>query len=108
MAVNSPSKCEPYRANLVAMANAYLDENSVPTLIAASSTDGTTIVRVLANASDHSLKAADANTGSDHGVANAVRDENDRPVLLAVSSADGITPVEVYADSSGNLLIQST
>ncbi len=87
--------------------NAYRDQNSVPTLIAALNTDGVTVTRVLVNASTHALKISDGTTGSDHGVANAVRDENNVPVLLAVSSADGVTPVEVYADSSGNLLIDS-
>jgi len=89
------------------MANAYRDENSVPTLIAALNTDGITPTRVFANPSTHSLKVNDGTTGSDHGVANAVRDQNNVPVLLAVSSADGVTPVEVYVDSSGNLLIDS-
>lgn len=89
------------------MANAYRDENSVPTMIAASSSDGTSIVRVLANPSTHGLKASDGTTGTDHGVANAVRDQNNIPVLIAVSSVDGQTPIEVYADSNGNLLIDS-
>ncbi len=90
------------------MANAAIDENSVPTLTAGLNTNGSTIVRVLANPTSHSLKINDGNTGSDHGPTNALRDENSRPVLLATSSADGVTPVVVYADSSGKLLIQST
>lgn len=88
--------------------NAYRDENSVPTLIAASSSDGTTIVRVLANASTGGLLMANGTTGTDFGTTNACRDENFVPVLLAVSSTDGVTPVEVYADSSGRLLVKST
>lgn len=90
------------------MADAYRDSNSVPTLIAALDSDGTTIVRVLANASSNSLKVSDAATGTDHGTNLAKRDGNSIPVLMAVSSADGFTPIEVYADSSGNLLVQST
>ncbi len=90
------------------MTNAYRDQNSVTTLIAAKNTDGTTIVRVLANPTNHALKVSDGTTGTDHGVANAIRDENNVPVLMAVSSADGVTPVEVYVDANGNLLIQST
>ncbi len=89
------------------MANAYRDENSVPTLIAASNLDGTTIIRVLADPTNHGLEVNDDTTGTDFGVPNAVRDENFVPVLLAVSSVDGVTPVEVYADSSGNLLVDS-
>lgn len=91
------------------MTNAYRDENNVPTLIATSNTDGKSIIRVLANASNHSLKVDDDTTGTDHGNNNGIanRDENNVPVFIAVSSADGITPVEVYVDSSGKLLIDS-
>ncbi len=99
------------------MATASRDQNNVPTLLAALSTDGTTPIKVKANASNHGLKVSDDTIGSDHGVANAVRDENFVPVLLAVSSVtqtvggidyvQGVTPVEVYADSNGNLLINS-
>lgn len=100
------------------MANASHDENSIPTLIAALNTNGTTIIKVKVNTVDHSLKVIDANTGSDHGPAHALHDENDVPTLLAVSSTtttvggisyvQGVTPVVVYADSSGNLLIDSS
>lgn len=90
------------------MANAYRDENNIPTLIAAQDTDGATIVRVLADPTTHALKVMNGSTGTNHGRAIAVRDENSVPVILAVSSADGVTPIEVYADSSGNLLIKST
>ncbi len=102
------------------MVNAYKDENSVPTLIAASNADGKTIVRIKVNASNHSLSVDDASTGSDAGnnKNNAARDENSVPVLLAVSSrtatvggvsfVQGITPVEVYGDpATGELLIDS-
>lgn len=90
------------------MANASLDENSVATLIGTLNTNGTTIVRVKVNATNHALKVADNTTGSSFGTARALRDENSRPVLLAVSSADGQTIVPVYADVDGNLLIQSS
>lgn len=91
------------------MTNAYKDENSIPTLIATSNVNGNSIIRVLANSTNHGLKVDDNTTGTDHGnngnIAN--RDENNVPVLIAVSSTDGITPVEVYVDSSGKLLIDS-
>ncbi len=89
------------------MANAYRDENSVPTVIGASSADGTTPVRLKINATTHGVQINDASTGTDHGVANAVRDGNNVPVIMAVSSADGFTPVEVYVDPTGSLLIDS-
>ncbi len=88
------------------MANASRDGNNVPTLLA-SGTDGSSIVRVKVNATNHSLKVDDNTTGSDNGPTNALRDENSVPVLMAVSSVDGVTPVAVYADADGNLLIDS-
>lgn len=88
------------------MANAAHDQNHVPTLICASSADGTT--PVVVKASGNYIMTDDNTTGTDHGTTNAVRDENHIPVLLAVSSADGVTPVEVYADpATGKLLIDS-
>lgn len=90
------------------MTNASLDENGVHTLIAGLNTNGTTIVRVKVNTTNHALKVADGSSGTDHGPTNDLRDENSKTALMAVSSVDGVTPVVVYADSSGNLLIQST
>lgn len=90
------------------MANASRDQNSVPTLLGALNTDGTTPIKVLANITFNTLKVSNGVGGSDFGRTVATRDQNSVPVLMAVSSADGVTPVEVYADSSGNLLIQST
>ncbi len=90
------------------MANAKHDQNHVSTLIAALNTDGSTVVPVKVNPTNHALKVDDNNTGSDNGPVNALKDQNHVSSLLAVSSADGVTPVVVYADNSGNLLIQST
>lgn len=90
------------------MADAALDENGVPTLIAALNTDGTTPIRITANPTSHGISISDGTTGSDNGRTVAYRDSNFKTVLLAVSSADGITPVEVYANSSGELLVDST
>lgn len=89
------------------MSNAARDENNVPTLIGTLNTDGSTIVKIEADPSNHGLSVNDASTGSDNGPANAPRDENMVPALIAVSSVDGVTPVVVYADSDGNLLIDS-
>lgn len=90
------------------MANAKRDGNHITTLLGTLNTDGATAVPIQVNATNRSLKVANAATGSDNGPAHALRDENRIPVLMAVSSADGITPVAVYADSSGNLLVKST
>lgn len=90
------------------MATAALDENGVPSLVAALNTDGTTPIRITANPTNHGLSISDNINGSDNGRTVAYRDENSKPVLLAVSSVDGVTPVEVYANSSGELLVDST
>lgn len=89
------------------MADASRDENNVPTLLGALSTDGSTVVRVQANATDHTLSVNNASTGDDFGPEDAIRDENNIPVLMAVSSADGETPVVIYANADGELLIDA-
>ncbi len=90
------------------MTTASRDQNNVPTLLAGLNTDGVSLVKVLVDPSNHSLKVVDDTTGSDHGPAAAPRDANYIPALMAVSSADGVTPVVVYADVDGNLLIDSS
>lgn len=93
------------------MANALLDENGRPTLIAISKDDGATIVRATANPTTHALVASDGDTGNDLGNnnGNAMLDENSKPVLLALSSNNDGTLVEVYSDPlTGAILIQST
>lgn len=87
--------------------NAYLDSNSVATLIGVLNSNGTTISRLKANPGDHSLKVDDNTTGSDNGPNHALKDENGRSTLIAVSSIDGVTPVALYTDASGNLLVDS-
>lgn len=90
------------------MANAYKDENGVSTIIAGLNTNGSTIVRALADPTTHALKVSDGTTGTDHGPTNDLRDDNSVRCWMAVSSADGFTPVVIYADSSGNILTKST
>lgn len=85
--------------------NAARDENSVPTIIGASNTDGRTIVRAEADPVTHRLLAQDGTTGTDFGTKNASRDQNNVPVWIAVSSVDGKTPVEVYIDPITNRLL---
>jgi len=89
------------------MANAALDENSIPTLTAGLDSNGSTIIRVKVNPTNHGLVVSDGTGGTDHGPVNDLRDENNRVALMAVSSSDGVTPVVVYATSTGSLLINS-
>lgn len=86
--------------------NAALDQNGRNTLIALLNTDGETIKRIRANASNNRLKIDDGNSGNDNG--GYVReDEDTRNILWAVSSSDGESIVPLYSTSSGELLIQS-
>lgn len=87
------------------MSNAYRDENSVPTIIGASTLDGKTIVRAQADPISHRFHVDDNTTGLDHGTVNASRDENDIPVWIAASSSDGQTPVEIYINPVTNKLL---
>lgn len=90
------------------MANATRDDNYVPVVLATSSSDGVTPLRVKVNASTHVLMVSDNTTGSDLSGNNAARDANYVPVLMGVSSADGITPTPIYVNTDGQLLIDST
>lgn len=89
------------------MVNAYKDENGVSTMTGVSSSDGKTIMRMLADPTTHRLKVSDGILGTDHGPANGLHDENSVSTLIAVSSQDGKTPVTLYVDSNGFLLIDS-
>lgn len=89
------------------MANANRDQNNVPTILAALESDGTTLVKITVDPTNHALEVDDDTTGSDNGPVDAPRDENFIPALLAVSSADGVTPVVVYATADGLTLIDS-
>ena len=86
--------------------NAQRDQNHVPTIISPLDSDGSTVVRVKVNPTDHGLKFNDDTTGSDNG-GNSLRDENHTPVLMGISSDDGVTPVAIYANSDGELLVDS-
>lgn len=90
-------------------ANARKDNNSINTLLAAGSNNGTTTVLITIDPTTHALGVSDGASGSDFGRTPAVRDQNSVPVIMAVSNIDGVTPVEIYADpATGKLLIQST
>ena len=90
------------------MANAKIDENRIPTILAVSSTDGSTLLNVGVNPVNKGLKVDDNTTGDDLSTnENDLRDENRKTGLMAVSAVDGVSLVELYADSEGKLLINS-
>lgn len=92
------------------MSNASRDENSRIAIIAASNLDGTTIVPIKANPTNHALKVEDATGGSDNGNNSGVAmlDENGIPVWTALSSDGSGTIIEVYGDPvTGKLLVNS-
>ncbi len=90
------------------MSNAPLDENGREAIICVSSTDGSTIVPIKGNPTNHTLDILDDTTGSDNGNGNAELDENGRSAWIALSSAGNGKIIEVYADAStGKLLTNS-
>lgn len=89
------------------MANAALDANSKQTAIARLNSDGVTIIRLKANASDGSLMTDDGTTGTASSSHFSATDANGRTTLFAVSSTDGVTLIPLLATSAGSLLIDS-
>lgn len=83
------------------------DENDVPTLIGALSTNGTTVTRAQVTAATHRLKVEDSSSGSSFGPVNALHDDNMVPTLLGASRSNGTTPIAAYIDSQGRLLVDS-
>lgn len=89
------------------MANAAKDQNFVPTMIAISTADGTTILPIYINASTHGIKIDDASTGSRTGN-HALKDANGISTLCALSSAGDGAIVPLYVNNSTNgILIDS-
>ena len=71
-------------------------------------TNGSTITRIVANASTHAMKVSNGISGSDHGGNHANFDDNQRTTMFVESSNGDGALVALYADSSGKLLIKST
>jgi len=91
------------------MTNAKRDNNQIPVMLGASSTDGSTPVPIKVVPTTHIMVVDDTGTGTDLSGDNASRDDNGVPVLMGVSSDDGVTPVPIYAnESTGGLFIKST
>lgn len=91
------------------MAQAPRDQNKVPTLLATSNADGSTVKPVVGEPDNHTLGVNLGDSGSDLSDAPVDRDQNRVTAIMAVSADDGVTPVPVYLnDSTGELLIQST
>jgi hypothetical protein len=92
------------------MANAGIDQNNRPTLIAASKDDGETVIQITADPSNHGITVEDDVGGADNGNNNdnAQLDENSVPVATALASDGSGRVIEVYGDPlTGALLINS-
>lgn len=89
------------------MANAKPDGNGRRTITAASSSDGVTIVPIVANPTSHAIMTSDASTGSDNGnnLDNAMLDENSQAVWTALASDGSGRIIEVYGDPVGKGLL---
>lgn len=84
------------------------DNNGISTMIGTLNTDGSTVVSVKVNPTNHALKINDNTTGTGFTRTTAQRDANRTTAVWGVSSADGTTPIYIAVDSSGNLLIDSS
>lgn len=84
------------------------DNNRVTTLLGTLNSDGSTVVSVGVNPTNHGLKVDDNTTGSSFTASSAQRDANRVTALWGTSSIDGVTPVYIATDSTGKLLIDST
>lgn len=91
------------------MAEAKRDQNHVPTMLATSSTDGTTTLPIYANPANNNGLSVDSTTvPTDKSDGIGDRDQNHVVAFMAVSAVDGVTPVEVYANPVGNKLYIQT
>ena len=89
------------------MTNAIHDNNRIPTLLALSYVDGTTLVPIKVNSSNNGIEVDRVNTVST-AAQNAVRDGNHRATLMAVDSVTG-DPIPVFANpTTGGILVGST
>lgn len=75
------------------MANAYRDDNSVPTLIASSNADGKTPVRVYADPVTHRLLVDSGGSGSRTFVYNEIVSGSNTTFTLANTPATGLYAV---------------
>ncbi len=90
------------------MANAKRDNNRIPTLIAASRTDGTTPINIYVNPTTHQLMV-ETNAVAITQRSVAPRDANRIPVLLGVSSSNGTTPVTICCNpTTHGLFVEPT
>ena len=92
------------------MANAYRDENDVPTKIGLLNTNGTTIMRLYVNPTTGALRVNDASTGTYPAAAGnrAHKDDNAVSTMTGVSEADETTPLNFLINSSNELLVDSS
>lgn len=93
---------------IVKTMNLKRDQNRIPTIGLMLNTDGSTIVQMAVNPSNHAIKIDDGDTGNDYPFVNAERDDNRVPVAWGVSSSDLTKPIPIYGDLNGLLQIKST
>ena len=86
------------------MADAIQDNNHVPTALALSYVDGTTLVPIKIDSSNGGVEVDESNNVSTAAM-NAARDGNHRTTLMAVDSVSG-NPIPVFANpATGGILI---
>jgi hypothetical protein len=88
------------------MADSVRDNNHVPSLLALSYVDGTTLVPIKINSSNGGIEVDRVNTVSTAAM-DAARDQNHRATVLGVDSVSG-DPIPLFADPvTGGILVGS-
>lgn len=88
------------------MTNVIRDNNHVPSLLALSYVDGTTLVPVKIDSSNGGIEVDRVNTVSTVAM-NAARDENHVSTLMGVDSVSG-DPIPLFANpTTGGILVGS-
>ena len=88
------------------MTDAIKDQNHVPSLLALSYVDGTTLVPIKVNSSNGGIEVDRVNTVST-AAQDAARDGNHRATMMGVDSVSG-NPIPLFANpTTGGILVGS-
>lgn len=88
------------------MSTAAIDSSNKQSITARLKTDGVTITRVIADASNGALKFTTDTSGAVTPASFSATDENGRTSWLAVSENDPTVLVALQCDSNGALLVK--
>jgi|TARA_R100000789_G_C3003463_1_gene149475 hypothetical protein len=89
------------------MTNVIRDNNHIPSILALSYVDGTTLVPIKIDSSNGGIEIDISNNVSTAAM-DAARDGNHVPTLMGVDSVSG-NPIPIFADpTTGSILVDIT